>query len=131
MERPLVLPTELLNVNGIVKMSTFLMYAPRFKEDILLVMDGQSPADVPPSFLPASIATFLAQLCDLSDEAIGVLWGLLKAVVWSWEEEVRTIDARYQVYSHNLGYRTFFYIQLPIGFTSLRCHVSPQSFLSQ
>ena len=107
MERPL-LSKELLDIDGIVKMSSFLMYAPHFKEDILLVMDGQSPADVPPSFLPASIATFLARLCDLSDEAIGALWDLLKSVVWSWEEKVQTINARYQLYSHNLGYRRFF-----------------------
>src|ERR1700688_585206 len=106
MEQP-QLPQELSNVNGIVKMATFLMYAPRFKEDIFLVMDGQSPADVPPSLLPASIATFLAQLCDLSDETISALWDLLKSVVWSWEEKVQNIDARYQLYGCNLGYRTF------------------------
>ena len=103
-----LLPKELLNVNGIVKISTFLMYAPRFKEDIVLVLDGQSPVDVPPAFLPTSIAAFLAQLCDLSDEAIGALWDLLKSAVWSWEEKVQTIGARYQLYGHNLGYRRFF-----------------------
>ena len=67
MEQQPLLPEELLNIDGIIKISTFLTYAPRFKEDIFLVMDRQSPADVPPSFLPASIATFLARLCDLSD----------------------------------------------------------------
>ena len=111
------------------------MYAPRFKQDIILVMDGKSSAKIPPTFLPASIAAFLAQLCDLSDEAIGALWDLLKDVVWSWEEKVQTIDARYQLYGHNLGYRRFFSnmrtISTNSSFISLRCIVSPQSFLSQ
>jgi hypothetical protein len=89
-------------------MSVFLTYVSRFKEDIFLAMDAKSPTDVPPSFLPASIASFLAKLCDLSDETIDALWDILKGVVWSWKEKMQTIEVRYQLYSHNLGYRRFF-----------------------
>ena len=97
MEQQPLLPEELLNIDGIIKISTFLTYAPRFKEDIFLVMDHQSPADVPPSFLPASIATLLARLCDLLDGVVDVLWSLLKGIVWSWEEKVQIVDERYDV----------------------------------
>jgi len=97
----------LLNADGIVKMSTFLMYAACFKGDILLAMDAKSATNVPPPFLPASIASLLALLCDLSDEAIDMLWGLLKDVVWNWKAKVQVIDEHYQLYGHNLCYHRF------------------------
>jgi hypothetical protein len=69
-------------------------------------MDAKSPANIPPPFLPASIATFLAKLCDLLDAAIKTMWDLFKSIVWSWKE--KTIGEHYQFYGHNLGYRRSF-----------------------
>ena len=104
------LPEELLSADGVFKMSTFLTYLPRFKNDITLIMDTNLPTDIPPPVLPSSITAFLAMLCDLSDEAIEKLWNLLKDVVWHWTEKMQAIDERYHLFGGNLGYRTFFYL---------------------
>jgi len=78
-----------------------------FKDDIVLVSDALWPADVPPPVLPLSIANLLSGLCDLRIEMIADLWGLLKDVVWNWEEKVQVINERYKKYGNYLGYRMF------------------------
>ena len=99
------LPEEMLSTDGVLKMTTFLRYAPRFKDDIILIMDANSPIDIPPLFLPSKISTLLAMLCELSDEGVEKLWSLLKDVVWNWAAEMQTIDERYHLFGGNLGYR--------------------------
>src|SRR5258708_31377997 len=76
----LLLTEELLSADGIVKMSVFLTYVSRFKQDIFLAMDAKSHA----------------------------LWDILKGVVWSWKEKMQTIEECYQLYSHNLSYHGLF-----------------------
>jgi hypothetical protein len=100
-----MLPTNLQNADGLLKMATFLMYTPRFKDDIVLVLEPQWPVDVPPPILPLSIANLLSGLCDLSDDTIADLWSLLKEVIWNWDEKVQNIDERYKIYGNTLGYR--------------------------
>jgi len=39
------LPEELLSADGVFKMSTFLTYSPRFKDDIILIMDTSAKPD--------------------------------------------------------------------------------------
>ena len=50
-----MLPTNLQNTDGLLKVTTFLMYAPQFKDDIVLILEPQWPVDVPPPILPLSI----------------------------------------------------------------------------
>jgi hypothetical protein len=56
------IPKELLSADGVFQMSTFLTYLPRFKNDIILIMDTNLPTDIPPPVLPSSITTLLAML---------------------------------------------------------------------
>jgi hypothetical protein len=95
------------NADDLLKITTFLMYAPRFKDDIVLVSDALWPVDVPSPVLPLSITNLLSGLCDLGIEIIADLWGLLKNVVWNWEEKVQGINERYKKYGNYLGYRMF------------------------
>jgi len=100
-----MVPKDLQNAEGLLKISTFLMYAPRFKNDIVLVLDPQWPVDIPPPVLPLSIADLLSKLCDLRNETTETLWDLLKEVVWNWEEKMQDVDERYNRYGNYLGYR--------------------------
>src|ERR1700737_650672 len=101
-----MLPIELLIADGLFKISTFLMHAPQFKGDILLIYpDACWPAELPPPILPVSVATLLSRLCDLAYETIDQLWSILKDIVWNWAGKVREIDERYRLYGDTLGYR--------------------------
>jgi hypothetical protein len=101
-----MLPVELLSVDGIFKISTFLIHTPQFKSDILLIFpDAYWPPEVPPPFLPVSIATLLSRICDLTYETIEKLWGLLKDIVWNWTWKAQEIKERYRLYGNDLGYR--------------------------
>ena len=100
-----MLPTELLTADGLFKISTFLMYAPQFKNDIQLVLpDASWPTDLPPPFLPLSITLLLSRVCDLPHETIEQLWDFLKDVVWNWAGRVEEINERYRQYGNELGY---------------------------
>ena len=77
----LMVPKSLQNADGLLKITTFLMYSPQFKDDIELVSDALWPVDVPPPVLPLSITNLLSGLCNLDIEMIADLWGLLKDVV--------------------------------------------------
>jgi len=56
------------------KISAFITYAPRFKDDITLVQAADWPLNVAPPYLPQSIALLLSNLCETSEDAVEVLW---------------------------------------------------------
>jgi hypothetical protein len=99
-----MLPID-LTADGLFKACTFLMHAPRFKDDIRLISpDTTWPADVPPPILPLSVASLLSRICDLEYKTIEQLWDVLKDVVWNWAGRVQEINERYRQYSNELGY---------------------------
>ena len=66
----------------LVQISTFLIYAPRFKKDILLAQESNWPAEVAPWILPESVSILLSHLCDIKEGTTKRLWSYLKDAVW-------------------------------------------------
>jgi hypothetical protein len=82
-----------------------LTFAPRFKNDILIVQDSKWPPNVPPLYLPKSIALLLANLCETTDDVVDRLWSLLREVVWAFDEKLKEMETRFQAYGKCLSYR--------------------------
>ena len=66
--------SSVLTPEILLKISAFITYAPRFKDDIILVQAADWPLDIAPPYLPQSIALLLSNLCEASEEAIEMLW---------------------------------------------------------
>lgn len=95
---------ETVNEDLLFKISSFLLYAPRFKNDILLAQPSTWPATEPPLFLPQSVSTLLSSLCESDSESINKLWFYLKDTVWHYDERVKVVEDRLRVYGKDLGY---------------------------
>ncbi|KDR67274.1 hypothetical protein GALMADRAFT_283614 [Galerina marginata CBS 339.88] len=96
---PSVLSAELL-----AKVSTFLLYAPRFKNDILLAQESNWPSEIAPWILPESVTILLSHLCGISNENVEDLWSYLKDTVWIHDEKAREVETRLKLYGKALGY---------------------------
>ena len=95
---------EVLNHQTLLKISSFLLYAPRFKNDILLAQTSSWPASDPPLFLPESVEILLSHLCDIDQESTGRLWSYLKDTVWVYAEKAKDLDERFKLYGKDLGF---------------------------
>ena len=84
---------EALNHEILLKISSFLFYVPRFKNDILLAQSSSWPASDPPMFLPQSVVILLSYLCDTDEKSTNGLWSYLKDAVWGYAEKARVIDS--------------------------------------
>jgi hypothetical protein len=93
------LSTELL-----VNVSTFLIYAPRFKKEILFAQESNWPAEVAPWILPESVIILLSNLCDIREGTTKRMWLYLKDAVWKHHEREREVDMRFKLYGKSLGY---------------------------
>jgi hypothetical protein len=98
---------DALSSEILLKVSTFIHYAPRFKNDILLVQESSWPINVAPLFLPESVAILLANLCDISRESLESIWSYMRETVWSLSEKKREVDERFRLYAKDLGYGKF------------------------
>jgi hypothetical protein len=98
---------EVLNHEVLLKISSFLLYAPRFKNDILLAQASSWPASDPPMFLPQSVVILLSHLCDMDEKSTNGLWSYLKDAVWGYAENARVIDERFKLYGKDLGFSEF------------------------
>ncbi|KAF8166839.1 hypothetical protein BJ912DRAFT_1025855 [Pholiota molesta] len=96
---------EILNGENLLKISTFLSYAPRFKDDIILVQPSQWPVDVAPQHLPQSVMLLLSNLCEISEEETLLLWSMLNETIWKNAARMEKIDERFKVHGKDLGYR--------------------------
>jgi len=76
---------EALNHEILLKISSFLLYALRFKNDILLAQASSWPAGNPPMFLPQSVVILLSHLCDMDEKSTNGLWSYLKDAVWRYQ----------------------------------------------
>ncbi|EDR02614.1 uncharacterized protein LACBIDRAFT_308276 [Laccaria bicolor S238N-H82] len=99
---------EVLNQDVLIKLSTFLLYAPRFKNDILLAQASNWPTTDPPMFLPQSILHLLSNLCEIDTESIHTLWSYLKETVWGYNEKAKAVDERFKLFGKDLGYRSLY-----------------------
>ena len=97
---PSIITPEIL-----LKISAFLTYAPRFKDDIILVQAADWPLGVAPPYLPQSIALLLSNLCETSEAAIERLWTFTKQIIWESSGRAKEIDERFKRYGKDLGYR--------------------------
>jgi len=66
----------------LLKISAFITYAPRLKDDIILVQAVDWPLNVAPPYLPQSVALLLSNLCETSEDAIGHLRNKSLGIQW-------------------------------------------------
>jgi len=97
--------SSVLTPEILLKISAFITYAPRFKDDIILVQAADWPLDIAPPYLPQSIALLLSNLCEASEEAIEMLWTFTKKIVWEYSGRAKEIDERFKMHGKDLGYR--------------------------
>jgi hypothetical protein len=71
------------DVRNILKISCFIQYASRLKNEILLAQKSSHLPNVVPEFLPVSIVKFLASSCILSEQEVEACWEVVKEHVWS------------------------------------------------
>ena len=88
----------------LLKISAFITYAPRFKDDIILVQAADWPLDIAPPY-PQSIALLLSNLCEASEVAIEMLWTFTKQIIWEYSGRAKEIDERFKMHGKDLGYR--------------------------
>jgi hypothetical protein len=98
---------DVLNQEILLKISCFLHYAHRFKDDILLTQASGWPASEPPLFLPESVNILLSQLCDIDKESTDNLWSYLKDGVWDYDERAKVVDDRFKLHGKDLGFSAF------------------------
>ncbi|KAF8186294.1 hypothetical protein BJ912DRAFT_1022838 [Pholiota molesta] len=99
---------EILNGETLLKISTFLSYAPRFKDDIILVQPSQWPVDVAPQHLPQSVMLLLSNLCEITEEETLLLWSMLNETIWKNAVRMEKIDERFKVHGKDLGYTVIY-----------------------
>jgi hypothetical protein len=97
--------SSVLTPEILLKISAFITYAPRFKDDIILVQAADWPLDIAPPYLPQSIALLLSNLCEASEAAIEMLWTFTKQIVWEYSGRAKEIDKRFKTHGKDLGYR--------------------------
>lgn len=69
--------------NSILKLSCFIQYASRLRNEILLAQQSSHLPNIVPQFLPVSIIKFLASSCILSEQEVEECWKVVKEIVWS------------------------------------------------
>ena len=98
---------DVVNQEMLLKISCFLLYAPRFKNEILLAQASDWPASEAPLFLPQSVTILLSRICDIDQKSTEKLWSYLKDRVWDFVEEAKVIDERFKSLSGDLGFGEF------------------------
>ena len=110
---------DVLNQEILVKISFFLQFAPRFKDDILLTQASGWPASEPPLFLPESVNILLSRLCDIDKESTDSLWSYLRDRVWDYAERAKVVDDRLKLHGKDLGFSAFNFQHPFSGYTNL------------
>ncbi|KAG1869641.1 hypothetical protein F4604DRAFT_1584271 [Suillus subluteus] len=82
--------------------TSFLCRAKILKEDILQPQPHHVSIFCMPPFLPASVTSFLAASLEMPPEAVGVLWSLVKDIMWELPSSAddKTV---FRIYGHELG----------------------------
>ena len=70
-------------VRGVLKLSCFIQYASRLKNEILLAQKSSHLPNIVPQFLPVSVVKFLASSCVMSEQEVEECWKVVKELVWS------------------------------------------------
>jgi hypothetical protein len=85
---------------------SFVVYAGKLKNDILLLQSVDHAPSIAPPILPQSVAMFLAKACGIaSKEQIDFCWDLLKDMIWSEEPTISAEKegAAFAEHGHGLG----------------------------
>ncbi|KAF8957661.1 hypothetical protein BDZ97DRAFT_1924399 [Flammula alnicola] len=98
---------QVLNHDMLLKISSFLLYTPRFKADILLAQASSWPASDPPLFLPESVTILLSDLCDIDEKSTNTLV-ISKGQVWGYAEKAKVVDERFKLFGKDLGYTSLY-----------------------
>ena len=61
---------------------SFMRYAAKLQNDIILCQDARKPHNIVPPFLPMTIQDFLADACKLSIDVIPAYWTVLGPYIW-------------------------------------------------
>jgi hypothetical protein len=62
---------------------SFVTLISRLRDDILLAQPANVSASVAPAILPPVIVEFISSCCDLPEDAVDCIWGVLKDMVWN------------------------------------------------
>lgn len=84
---------------------SFVVYASKLKDDILLVQSVDHAFN-PPPILPQSVAMFLAKACGIaSKEQTDLCWDLLKDMIWNEELAISAEKegAAFAEHGHGIG----------------------------
>jgi hypothetical protein len=99
-------------------LTSFLRRAKILKEDILQPQPHHVSIFRAPPFLPASVTSFLAASLEMPPEAVGILWSLVKDIVWelpSSAEASADDETAFMVHGHELGLSTYFFLSSSIA----------------
>jgi hypothetical protein len=103
---------DVLSAQILSQLTTFLLYAPRLKNDILLAQESNWPAEIAPWILPESVTTLLSNLCGINEENVDKLWSHLKDTIWNHHQRAEEIEMRFKLYGKSLGYGMAIYHHL-------------------
>jgi hypothetical protein len=95
---------EVLNHEMLLNIFFFLLYAPHFKNEILLAQASNWPASKAPLFLPESVTMLLSQLCSIDQKSAERLWSYLKDIFWDYAVKAKVVDKRFELYGMDLGF---------------------------
>lgn len=94
---------------SIFKLSCFIQYASRLKNEILLAQKSSHLPNVVPRFLPASIIAFLASSCALSEKEVEDCWTVVKEIVWSaYILDDKAVSAAFKDHGTDKGFGSLF-----------------------
>jgi hypothetical protein len=87
----------------------FLRCASQLKDDILQPQPHTISVLVAPEVLPPSINTFLAAQATLLEEAVDILWGITKDLIWALPTLAQAVadeEEAFRHYGHGQGIST-------------------------
>jgi hypothetical protein len=111
---------KLDGVRDIIKLSCYIQYASRLKNEILLAQPSSHLPHVVPQFLPVSVVTFLASSCVLSELEVEVCWNVVKELVWSaFILDDKAVSAAFKDHGADNGFSLLFPSPSPQGSSNL------------
>jgi hypothetical protein len=90
----------------LANLMSFVAYASKLKDDILLVQSVNHAPCNPPLILPQSVAMFLVKACEIaSKEQVDLCWDLLKDMIWNEDPAISAEKERaaFTEHGHGLG----------------------------
>jgi KDZ transposase family protein len=94
---------------------SFIHYASRLKNEILLAQPSTQNTQIAPLDLPDAIEIFLAAVCDMLLEDVADCWSVVRDLIWDMETlDDKAVSRSFEEHSINTGLREF-EINLDLG----------------